>query len=279
MESEVEISGFCEKIGLGEEEIRAVCACLKKRPRLIRFLCAVYGRRRLRSGLNKYPYIVRLTIVLILAEKAHAQYVEKGISDEIYYDTFGDIAVWAENCKKLHGAVGLENVNWINNHLNLQLFKLGRLQYQFSKFRLYPDYRKTGEGNLPKNGTPALFMHIPRGERLEIGRCRQSVIEAKDFFAKFYPDYNYRLMFTNTWLLYPKNAEFLPKKSNIRDFMSLFDVVADKKHNKDAFTYMWYGEGKNPESFSEDTSLRVAAKRYSLDGNSFGMGLGILKDF
>ena len=65
--------------------------------------------------------------------KLKEKYDYYGISEDIYYDTLSDIKIW---CDKNNNK-GLLNYRWIKNHVSFQLFRLGRLQFQFSlKYRL-----------------------------------------------------------------------------------------------------------------------------------------------
>ncbi|MBO5299472.1 MAG: DUF5596 domain-containing protein, partial [Clostridia bacterium] len=66
-----------------------------------------------------------LAAMLMLAEEAKEKYAEKGIPDKIYNDTMADISVWAENYYRKTGYCGIEEIGWIMNHLNLELFAIG----------------------------------------------------------------------------------------------------------------------------------------------------------
>ena len=79
-----------------------------------------------------------LAAVMLKAKDTLAAYREKNISDEIFYATMKDITVWSENFRREKGAVGIENLSWIQNHLNCKIFRLGRLQFQPFLFYLPP---------------------------------------------------------------------------------------------------------------------------------------------
>ena len=73
----------------------------------------------------------------------------------------------------------------------------------------------------------AISVHIPSGEPLDIGLCRQSLAMAPDFFAKYFPGEpvaRARFFQCASWLLCPALVDALPESSRIRAFASLFTV-------------------------------------------------------
>ena len=111
--------------------------------------------------------MVRLAVVLKSFERTHDFYKSKIISDDVFYDTIKDVAVWCENNQNN----GLKNYRWLHNHASGKLFKIGRLQFQMYKAPMGPDYTK-----LPfKRGDNLLYIHIPQGEKLTRESCTDSV--------------------------------------------------------------------------------------------------------
>ena len=78
------------------------------------------------SVLKKENDIVRLAVILECAMRARVEYEKAGIDEKIYYDTMSDIKIWCEN----NGNRGLKNYGWLSNHVRLELFRIGRLQFQ-----------------------------------------------------------------------------------------------------------------------------------------------------
>ena len=39
--------------------------------------------------------------------EAHEEYVKRGLSDQLYWDTFSDLTIWCENCRRDYGVTGL----------------------------------------------------------------------------------------------------------------------------------------------------------------------------
>ena len=71
-----------------------------------------------------------LFLYLSFATELYDRYVRLNITDRIYYDTFSDIRIWYEHCVRERGVPGLVEEEWFTRHLNMRLFRLGRLQFE-----------------------------------------------------------------------------------------------------------------------------------------------------
>lgn len=234
--------------------------------------------------LNRKSNLIKLAAVLKASEKTYNLYKEKGISDEIYAATFSDITIWCENC----GNTGLENVNWIKNHICFELFRLGRLQFQlFTAKSSLLNYSK-----LPfSKNEKLIYVHIPQGEGLDYNECVNSFRLADSFFKTYFPEYSYNYYFCESWLLFKNNTLFMRKDSNIIKFMSHFDIHYSVFEEAQAFERI-FGEKMSLKSilsarnkiirksnivrFPESTSLQKSAKKYLLNGNKLGVGIATM---
>ncbi|WP_092753369.1 acyltransferase domain-containing protein [Hydrogenoanaerobacterium saccharovorans] len=88
-----------------------------------------------------------------------AQYTEKGISEEVYWDTFSDITLWKRKCFQNIGIYGLQEYDWLSLHLQLKLFRLGRLQFQPMPFPF-----EIQDAACPKKGQIVLNYIFPRAK-------------------------------------------------------------------------------------------------------------------
>ncbi|MEG2395602.1 MAG: hypothetical protein RSB11_01070, partial [Oscillospiraceae bacterium] len=84
----------------------------------------------------------------------------------------------------------------------------------------------------------------------------------------------------NSWLLDPKNKEFMSENSNIILFSKLFDTVYSESFtNTEIVKRLW---GKNTydlaqvKDFPVNTDLEKRAKDYILKGNKTGNGYGLI---
>lgn len=97
--------------------------------------------------------------ILAALPRLKAYYAERGIPARILADTLHDLDVWAHTTHDLHGVWGYRDPRWLLNHTAPNLFRLGRLQFQFGK-RNNPcnTWRKTTTGQVvifPPDGLPA----------------------------------------------------------------------------------------------------------------------------
>lgn len=213
--------------------------------------------------------LTRLAVIIETADYTLEKYKQLGISENIFYDTLDDIRIWCEN----NDNKGLANYNWIKNHLNCELFKIGRLQFQLFKcsnklldYNYFPF----------KCGESVINIHIPQGEKLIYSDCVASLKEAVSFFDEYFPDYSFRYFFCESWLLYGDNCLFMESSSNIMQFSALFDVVCSVNIDKQSIERIFGKRQLSKKKYQENTSLQRAAKAYLLNGGKLGIGIGII---
>lgn len=214
--------------------------------------------------------LMRLAVCL---EYAHiytlADYKEQGIDSDIFYATMHDIAIW---CKNNHNK-GLKNYRWIKNHLQCELFRIGRLQYQLYRCK----NRTLNYDLLPFDyGDNLIYIHIPQGEKLIYADCIDSLHSAKAFFSEHFPNYEYEYFFCESWLLYDENYAFMEVSSNILQFQSLFDIVFSDTDDSQAIERIFGRRRFIKSHYPENTTLRRNAKKYMMDGNKLGIGIGVI---
>ncbi len=220
--------------------------------------------------LAKENDLMRLAVCLSYADKyTKRQYDKLGISNGIFIATMKDISVWCENNEN-HG---LKNYAWIQNHLKCELFRIGRLQYQF----FVCNNPKYNYEYLPfDKGENTVFIHIPQGEKLDYSKCIDSIKQAKEFFEKHFADFDYKFFICESWLLYEDNWAFMKPSCNILQFQSLFDIVMSTRDDKQAIERIFGKRHLIKKFYPENTSLQSSAKHFMLDGNRLGIGLGII---
>ena len=198
-------------------------------------------------------------LVLILSGMLHShdEYAGNGIGDDIYFDTMSDSFIWAELHRRLTGKIGLRETSWLLLHINLELFRLGRLQFQKSR--------------TPDSFTPfveseeVIGIHIPDIGPLEYEECLSSLERARSFYRKDIP------FVCDSWLLDPELSKVLSENSNILKFQSLFDIVAVDKSNPQCHQRVFeYSERKN-------TTLQKRILEEEKKGSVFGVGYGIMR--
>lgn len=277
---------LCEKIDLPPEArdtaLRALSHWEKPLLRAVRHSDLEHlsaCTRRLRLNRKKGAAFC-LAFCLLQAEQAYTEYRKRGIPDEIYYDTMRDITVWVNTLQAEENIVGLAEISWLRHTLYLNLFKIGRLQYQFFTTNHLLSGLSPRTQYPIKSGKAVLNIHIPAGGRLSLNDCRASLAAARDFFEKYYPQYDYKGFVCDSWLLDCHNADFMRPDSNIVRFRELFDAVYQPAAPMNEITRRLWGELTVSKSkiaaFPAETDLQKRTKAYLLAGGKTGNGYGFI---
>lgn len=249
-----------KKLGLDETLLSEALEWSDKNQRLLDSLTSLLMKGKARKS-DKLSPVAKLAIVLNALPDVYAKYKERGIPDEIFFDTFSDIKVWCDNAYAQYGVKGLVNIYWLAKHVSLKLFKIGRLQYEFSRFVILPHAKLKNIFRCPyRIGEKCLTLHIQQGEKLLPSRCEESLRAANEFFKKYYPEYKYRCFTVITWLLNPEFENVLGSESNIVKFGKMFTLlgyVADSDMNERRV----FGYKKDRKNYIADNALR----KYTLD--------------
>lgn len=198
---------------------------------------------------------------------AYEEYRIRGISDEIYYNTFSDFQIWCMNCLRDFGVYGIEEYNWLQEHVQLRLFRLGRLQFQPIAFDR--DFVLDGQ-KIAKNQI-VLNVHIPSGESLKPQSVEQSFEQAKAFFRGVSP-----VCVCFSWLLYPKLNEVLSADSNILQFQKYFHMYEVDEQSRQGEQRIFNKVSDDPSEYEAQSSLQRNAKAYLAAGHKLGCGHGIM---
>lgn len=193
---------------------------------------------------------------------------ERGIGDEVIFDTYSDFAIWNKVCIEETGICGLKETRWMALHISGELFKLGRLQFGIT---VSEEDEVCGSFTLNK-GSTRYYVHIPRGEPFDFERCEQSYRQALDFFQV-----DEMFCFCYSWFLSPTLKEILPPHSNILKFASMFEVYKTAPDERWGERFVFGSVKDNPEEYIAVTSLQREAKRLLLSGKFLGAATGVRK--
>lgn len=229
-----------------------------------------------------------------MACNVYERYKEEGISEEVFWDTFQDIRFWCENTEREYGTLGLAVYEWFYRHIDMVLFRFGRLQFEkmemeYSVIEEISDVQKDfsllkqsigkeEEGTNDKKlkiekGTDVINIHIPQGEPLNWEECKKSLEAVKHFWGSDKP------YVCHSWLLYPGLDAVLSEKSNIREFRKHFKVLQVDYKEREAEWRVFGKVLKNVVEYPEDTSLQKRVKEYLLSGKCLGNGWAVLKQW
>lgn len=194
-----------------------------------------------------------LYLYVRFAVDLHSKYVEMGISDKIYYDTFSDFTIWFQHCVKQKHTVGLVEERWLELHLKMRLFRLGRLQFEKDEKE-----RK-------------IHVHIPEGSPLSPEACDASFAQAEEFFDDFYTGFD-----CESWLLSPALLEILDEGNRIIQFQKRFRIERINQNNRQAEERVFGTIQEDKILYPEHTSLQRNLKKYVLAGKNPGVGFGTI---
>ena len=208
---------------------------------------------------------------LFLCEKLKEKYAKKGISEEILIDTAKDLVIWTDTWSDLKNTLYLGELSWLKNHLSGKLFKLGRLQFCMNQAK-----HDAPEVNLFK-GDNVIEVHIPACGPLDYDECVSSINKAKEFFAKHFPEYDYKCFTCHSWLLDETLKEILRENSNILKFQTLFNIVTQEEDDAILrYAFRWNTNRFNVKYLYPTNSFLTGIQKRISSGGSFYCGLGII---
>lgn len=206
--------------------------------------------------------LIMLTSMLLAALKSYENYQMVGISDQIYFDTFACFTRFVKEHRESYGTYGYDREWWTVRQLSLNLFRVDTLEYEM----------------IETDGVRELSIHIPSDAVLTTTNCRASYEAAVDFFARFYPEFQYQNMVCESWLLAPALKEVLKEDSRILQFQKSFQITKEFPEDKDYLEWV-YQRSKLPiDELPENTSLQRNLKQYLLKGNQVGTAYGVLSE-
>ena len=204
-----------------------------------------------------------LTCYLKAALMTHVKYAEKGIDDEIYFDTMKCFTRFVGECFERRDIWGFVDANWAYRHLNTSLVRIGALEFE----------------RTVRNGEPAVSVHIPSNADLSKESLDASFSAARRFLKNYYPDYAEAPIFCESWLMYPGLHDLLNPDSKILHFQSRFEIKQVNPISKNALTYIFHrADCSDYSSLPESSSLQRKAKALLLSGGNIGSAYGVLKE-
>lgn len=269
----MELQQLCEGIGLPEDayqkmmkekEALNLSEMEKQMGRLTEAKTAAEAYRQLENCLGRNEeHMKMLACQLVCVCRDYDRYKEKGISDEIYFDTMKCFTRFLGECRERTGTVVFDRGWWTYRQVSMTLFRIGELEYEMCRFR----------------GKKAISIHIPSDADFTPEKVQESLKKAGEFLEKIYPDFADAEYFCESWLLSPRLGALMKDSSNIRKFQILFQIEEDMPQDKE---YMEWVFGKMPDTpwqeLPEQTSLQRKVKEMLKNGENLGAGAGILRE-
>jgi hypothetical protein len=217
------------------------------------------------EGINKYlapddDGLKMLSCQLHVACNAYEIYKDKGIANEIYIETMKFFSRFLYSHKKIHGEYKYVWGWWAVREISMHEFRIGDLEYEMT---IQEDEKK-------------ISVHIPSDANMAISNLRKSYLDARDFFAKYYPEYADVDMICGSWLLAPSLKKLLPDSSKIVQFQNSF-IITTQEDDSTGFLDWVYGRKDIPyENLPEETLLQRKLKPYLLNGGKIEWANGTL---
>ena len=216
--------------------------------------------------------ILNLVYFLYKCEELSEKYKEHGINESILIDTLSDIRIWANTYYDYsEGKFGIEEIDWLEKHIEFRLFKLGRLQFAFGKAEQSSLKEKISkEDNI-------IEVHIPKGGPLAYRECIQSFEFANYFFETYFPHYQYTFYTCYSWLLDDNLKELLKDNSNIIKFADMFTKLYSKEsYAAIKYLFKWTDSKNDLKKLMSKNSFQKKIIDYILSGGVLNETYGII---
>lgn len=202
---------------------------------------------------------------------------DRGVPDEISWATLGDLGRNMDIHRRIYGQPGVDVQGWLSLHLRGAIYQLGRLQFNRSYTRLDPATIKMLQAPF-QHGDPSLGVHIPQAGPLTPEACDESFLQARAFFAQYFPDETYRVGVCTSWLLDEQLAEYLDPDSNIVRFQRRFQMVpGGRESDADVFRFVFRRIAPAIEDLPQRTTLERAIVTHLRSGGHWRTRTGWLE--
>ena len=187
-------------------------------------------------------------------------------------DTLKDVVEWIEISTNAKKELSLGNCGWLKRYLDMRLFKIGRFNFCIGG----------AECDIPefgvKKGDNIIEIHIPTEGLFKKCVCEESLDMAREFFAKYFPEYHYEYFTCNSWLLDKTLRDMLDAGSNIIEFQNMFTMISETEADS-AITSVFSDDMTRRKLKQEAaaTSLAQKIKDHALNGGKFYETYGIIK--
>lgn len=225
--------------------------------------------------INLHKYTAHLIFFICMTKHARKLYEEKGLSYQLFKDSFSDFKYKLNECQNHYGICGTScETGWYAKFFTLERFALGRLQYEVIPYRGKTPYTKNGVTVNP--GDPVLNSHIPSSGPLTPELVDESFALAHEFFKGSFPN-GVTPITCWSWLLFPEHYNMLHEKSNIVKFMNKFDIVSHEDYEGYPMFMTIFNKPYDEDLsiFPQDTSIQRAYLELAQEKKPSGCGLGI----
>ena len=127
--------------------------------------------------------------------------------------------------------------------------------------------RLEGYTEVMRKGDMIIEVHIPAKDPMTPDICDASYKEAIDFFKKCYPEYDFKAITCQSWMLDKRIPQLLGKETNLTRFMDKYTGYPLISSGQGLYAFVFNLHSPVPaEELPEDTSLRRVIKQHLMNG-------------
>ncbi len=223
--------------------------------------------------LGIHSYTSSLLLFILLSKRLRENYAERGISEEIFFNSINDLYYKLIECRTIYGINGTYVANWFWRFFNLTRFALGRLQFEV--IEIYEE--GTIDGVYFPKGTKAINVHIPRtGTKLSYEEVLNSYRLAAEVFADEFIEQPI-VFCCDSWLLDPWLLTVLNPTSNIYSFSKDYKIVKIKECGAEYIARVVFEQNYtgNPADLSVKSSLHKSYSRRIENNEELNVAFGM----
>ena len=202
-----------------------------------------------------------LSCMLKASADVYEIYKDKGISDEIYFDTMKCYTRFIDETYQMTGKLYFDRYWWTTRQAGCHLFRIGELEYEMKHI----------DGNI------VIGIHIPSDVDFSPSAINESLANANLFFSKYYPELSNTEYRCHSWLMDKQLKEMLNENSNILSFQNRFEIFDDGEVGTDFIEWLYNTKSTDYAILPENTSLQKNVKKHLLSGGVIRNAYGKLK--
>ncbi|MGL5347250.1 MAG: acyltransferase domain-containing protein [Peptostreptococcaceae bacterium] len=274
-----DVLDLCEKINMDDIVIEGLKEVFEKNDldkfeslgrELIKTDTASKAAEQLSKEIDSENKIIELAVHLSAAVLSWDYvYKSKGMSKDVYYASMGAFSRFMKERTRYYNDINYDRGFWAWRFLCGLEFRIGELEYEVCKFN-YENINKISKDS------EVLSLHIPSDAVLTEEKLYDSYCEAFNFFEKYFSDFRYECVYTDTWLLSSKLKKLLKQNSKILNFMKDYEIVEEYPNRDDAIEWVFGRRDIQIDKLKENTSLQREVKRLLVNEEQVGTSLGIL---
>lgn len=203
-----------------------------------------------------------LSCMLKAAVDAYTVYQQKGIPGEIYFATMKCFPRFIGETHEMTNKLYFDRYWWTTRQVGCHLFRIGQLEYEMK--------------HIGKD--VVIGIHIPSDAVFCPPAVEESLHDAYQFFAKYYPSLNDAEYRCHSWLLDHQLKGMLRNDSNIVSFQNRFEIFHEGEVGTEFIQWLYNSKSSDYHTLPENTTLQINMKKHLLEGGVIRDAYGRLKE-